>query len=138
MVPICIWKLYRYMYTYIYIYAYVCSMCMCKCIQYVYVCLYADVYVSLPHCGSGGWGSNAYLPIISCSFYYSSCKSPNHSWIVLGDKTHQNSLPLDNLRQNSLPLMYFDVVFIQQIAHCHRYCQNPHEDLGIIIPLESR
>ena len=46
---------------------------------------------------------------------------------------------MDNLRgQNSSKLFAFDVVFIQQIAHCHCYCQNPHEDLGIIIPLKSK
>ena len=43
--------------VYIYIHnvrVYVCSMCMCKHIQYVNVCVYAYLYVSLPRCGE--WG----------------------------------------------------------------------------------
>ena len=44
-------------------------MCMCKCIQYVYVCLSADVYVSPPVDLVGGGGK-----------YNSTKILLNHSW----------------------------------------------------------
>ena len=73
---------------------------------------------------NGLWRSNAYLPIISCSFYYSSCKSPNLSWIILEDKSKLKS-----------PLMS---LIIQQIAQLVIVIiKILNEDLGIIIPLES-
>ena len=67
-----VYKIYIYIYityiymqeVYIYIYThvgvYVCSMCMCKHIQYVNVCVYAYLYVSLPRCWEWGGGRRSF------------------------------------------------------------------------------
>lgn len=48
-----------YIYICIHVSVYVCSMCVRKRMQYVYVCVYAYVNVSLPPCG---WGVGGVTP----------------------------------------------------------------------------